>query len=131
MSKTFNLEIITPTKTINEGEVEYLRAPSYDGLFGVKRGHANATMALDIGEIKVIKNGIETYYSSSSGFADITNNTVEILVESIELSNEIDKSRAKNSADRAKNRLKDKTMDQDRSMLSLQKALNRLKVSKR
>ena len=131
MAKTFDLNIITPTKTIIEGQVEYLRAPSYDGLFGVKTGHANSTMALNIGEIKVVKNGKETFYSSSSGFADITNNKVEILVETIELSNEIDKNRAQDSANRSKQRLNDKKMDQTRSMLSLQKAINRLKVSNR
>ena len=131
MAKTFDLNIITPTKTINEGQVEYLRAPSYDGLFGVKTGHANSTMTLNIGEIMVVKNGKEIFYSSSTGFADITNNKVEILVETIELSKEIDQSRAQNSIDRAKKRLNDRKMDQTRSMLSLQKALNRLKVSKR
>jgi len=131
MTKTFDLNIITPTKTINEEKVEYLRAPSYDGLFGVKIGHANSTMALNVGEIKVVKNGKETFYSSSSGFADITNNKVEILVETIELSSEIDKNRAQDAASRAKQRLNDKKMDQTRSMLSLQKAINRLKVSKR
>ena len=131
MSKTFQLDIVTPTNVISEGQVEYLRAPSYNGLFGVKSRHANSTMALNIGEIKVVKNGKETFYSSSTGFADITNNKVEILVESIELSNEIDQSRAQDSAKRAKKRLNDKKMNLNRSILSLQKALNRLKVSKR
>ena len=88
-------------------------------------------MALNVGEIKVVKNGKETFYSSSSGFADITNNKVEILVETIELSSEIDKNRAQDSANRAKQRLNNNKMDQTRSMLSLQKAINRLKVSKR
>ena len=81
--------------------------------------------------VKVVKNSKETFYSSSSGFADITNNKVEILVETIELSKEIDQSRAQNSINRAKKRLNDRKMDQTRSILSLQKALNRLKVSKR
>ncbi len=131
MNKTFNLDIITPTKIINEEKIDYLRAPSYDGLFGVKTGHVNSTIALDIGEIKIVKNGKETYYSSSSGFADISKNKVEILVESIEPSNEIDESRAQKSADRANKRLKNKSMDQNRATLSLYKAINRLKVSKR
>ena len=131
MSKTFDLDIITPTKIINEGQVQYLRAPSYDGLFGVKKNHVNATIALNFGEIKVVKDEKEIFYSTSTGFVDITNNKVEILVESIEVSNEIDKNRAQNSADRAKKRLKDKKTDQARAIISLQKAINRLKVSKK
>tara|TARA_Y100001968_G_scaffold71468_1_gene62689 strand:+ start:34 stop:429 length:396 start_codon:yes stop_codon:yes gene_type:complete len=131
MTKTFDLDIITPTRIINKGPVEYLRAPSFDGLFGVQTGHVNATIALNIGEIKIIKDGKELFYSTSSGFADINNNKVEVLVESIELSNEIDQSRAQESSDRAKKRLKDKKMDQKRANISLKKAINRLKVSKR
>ena len=131
MTKTFDLDIITPSKIINKGQVEYLRAPSFDGLFGVKTGHVNATIALNIGEIKVLKDGEESFYSTSSGFVDITNNKVEVLVESIEHSNDIDQSRAQGSSDRAKKRLKDEGIDQERANISLKKAINRLKVSKK
>ena len=34
------LEIVTPTKTLDQGEVDYLRCPSPDGLFGLMAGHA-------------------------------------------------------------------------------------------
>ena len=40
MSKTFQLDIITPTNVISEGQVEYLRAPSNEGLFGIMGGHS-------------------------------------------------------------------------------------------
>ena len=131
MSKTFNVNIITPTKIIYEKDVEYLRAPSYDGLFGVKIGHVNSIIGLNIGEIKIIQNGKEKFYSSSTGYADITDKQVEILVESIEGSNQIDETRAKSSVGRSKKRLKDNSMNQNRAFVSLEKALNRLKVSKR
>tara|TARA_B100000700_G_C14949598_1_gene811003 strand:+ start:266 stop:661 length:396 start_codon:yes stop_codon:yes gene_type:complete len=131
MTKTFDLDIITPSKIINKGQVEYLRAPSFDGLFGVKTGHVNATIALNIGEIKVVKDGKESFYSASTGFADISKNKVEILVESIESSKEIDQKRAQGSSDRAKKRLKSEGIDQERANLSLKKAINRLKVSQR
>jgi len=131
MNKTFEIDIVTPTKTIKEENIEYFRAPSKDGLFGVKYGHADATIALDIGEIKIVKEGKEKFYSSSGGFADITDNKVEVLVETIEFSSDIDSVRAQKSLDRANDRLKDKAMDEKRASISLQKALNRLKVSKR
>ena len=131
MNKTFKIDIVTPTKTIREENIEYFRAPSHDGLFGVKFGHADATISLDIGEIKIVKEGKEKFYSSSGGFADIRNNTVEVLVETIEFSSDIDSTRAQKSLDRANGRLKDKLMDEKRAYISLQKALNRLKVAKR
>ena len=127
----FHLEIVTPTKLLDVGMINYVRCPGLDGLFGVMAQHQNAIVALNVGEIKVTQNNKDNYFATSGGFADITNNKVEILVETIELSKEIDQSRAQNSIDRAKKRLNDRKMDQTRSMLSLQKALNRLKVSKR
>ena len=42
MAATFHLEIITPTKILDKGQVEYLRAPSTDGLFGVLHGHTKS-----------------------------------------------------------------------------------------
>ncbi len=35
MDKHFTLEIVTPVKTLDFEKVEYLRAPSLEGLFGV------------------------------------------------------------------------------------------------
>ena len=56
MSKTFELDIVTPINTINLTEVKYLRAPSIEGLFGILPGHISSIIALDIGEIKITQN---------------------------------------------------------------------------
>ena len=48
MDKHFTLEIVTPVKTVNFEEVEYLRAPSLEGLFGVMPGHVSSIINLDI-----------------------------------------------------------------------------------
>ena len=56
MSKTFELDIITPINTSSFMDVEYLRAPSIEGLFGVLPGHMSSIIALDIGEIKINSN---------------------------------------------------------------------------
>ncbi len=131
MAKTFNLEIVTPTKVLDEGQVEYLRAPSTDGLFGVMKGHTKSMIALDIGEIKITKNGTDHFLSTSGGYAEITGDSVQILAETVEKSEEIDADRAKESAERAEKRMKDTQMDRIRSRLALERAKNRLRVSKR
>jgi len=66
MSKTFQLDIITPSKVISMGQVEYLRAPATEGLFGVQAGHAPATITMGIGEIKVTRDGKELFYTRCS-----------------------------------------------------------------
>ena len=131
MPSNFNVNIITPTKIINEEQVEYVRAPSIDGLFGVQKGHAPTTLILSIGEIKINKNGKEIFYASSGGFAEINNNLVTILVESVENSNDIDANRAEESKKRALERIKDKKNNSLRAQLSLQRAINRLKISRK
>ena len=61
MAKTFQLEIITPTQIFSVGQVNYVRAESPDGQFGIMSHHTAATVALGIGEVKVVKNGKEYY----------------------------------------------------------------------
>jgi len=129
MSKTFQLEIITPEKVYNEGQVSYLRAPSLDGLFGVQSRHAPAIIAMSIGEIKVTKDGKEFYYATSGGFADIRPENVQLLVETAENITDIDKERAEEAMKRAQDTLRDSEADLTRGKAALSRARNRLKIT--
>ena len=131
MDKYFTLEIVTPVKTLDFEEVQYLRAPSMEGLFGVMSGHVSSIINLDIGELKVLSKNQESYFSISGGFAEILKSKVSLLVESIESNDEIDKDRSNKALERAKSRLKDSSMDKTRTNLALKKAINRLRISNR
>ena len=128
MSKTFQLDIVTPTNVISEGQVEYLRSPSIEGSFGIMGGHAVATILIDIGEIKVTKEGKEYYYATNGGFADIRPESVMLLVETAEKVSDIDKERAEAAMKRAKEKLKDKKADFSRAKAAINRARNRLKI---
>ena len=131
MAKTFQLDIITPTNVISEGQVEYLRAPSTDGLFGIMGGHTVATILMDIGEIKVTNEGKEFYYATNGGFADIRPESVMLLVETAEKNSDIDKDRAEKAMKRAKDKLQDNETDLKRAKDSIARARNRLKITDR
>jgi len=131
MSKTFQLDIITPAKVISVGQVEYLRAPSTEGLFGVQASHAPATITMGIGEIKVTQDGKDLFYATNGGFADINAEGVLLLVETVEDANTIDTDRASESSDRAKSFLKDASNDLERAQTALKRAQNRLKVAEK
>ena len=131
MAKTFQLDIITPTNVISESQVEYLRAPSTDGFFGIMGGHAVATILIDIGEIKVTKEGKEFYYATNGGFADIRPESVMLLVETAEKVSDIDKDRAENAMKRAKDRFQDNETDLKRATDAIVRARNRLKIAGR
>ena len=130
---SYDVEIVTPIKDLNYKEVSYLRCPGLDGSFGVMSKHRDGIFALSIGEIKITQNGKDNYYSTGGGFAEIVNNSVKILAESLERSNEIDESRASESLKRAQKRKTDidSEMNVARIEASLVRALNRLRVSKR
>ena len=131
MAKTFQLDIITPTNVISEGQVQYLRAPSIEGLFGIMGGHSVATILMDIGEIKVTKDGKEFYYATNGGFADIRPEGVMLLVETAEKVSDIDKDRAEKAIKRAKEQLKDNEADLTRAKDAITRARNRLKIISR
>ena len=128
---TFQLEIVTPTKTLDQGDVSYVRCPGTKGLFGVMSGHTDALFALSIGEIKVVKDGNMSYLSTSGGYAEVTREKVQLLLETVEEAQGIDAPRAQEACDRAKARLSKKEGDEVRTRAALSRAVNRLKVSSR
>ena len=129
MAKQFHLDIITPISIDSFEQVEYLRIPSMDGLIGIQAKHAKAIIGLDIGEIQITKNGKKQTYATSGGFADVAKEGVQLLLESVELSNDINQDRAKESLHRGKERLKNQDGDLQRAAQSIKKAKNRLDIA--
>ena len=87
----FQLDIITPTSIKSFSDVAYLRMPGLDGLIGVQSKHANSIIALDVGEIKITINGKDQYFATSGGFSDIKKESVQLLLETVESVDNIDK----------------------------------------
>ena len=130
---SYNVEFVTPIREIKLGDVSYLRCPGLVGSFGVMRNHREGIFALSVGEVKVTQNGKDEYFATSGGFAEILNDSVKLLVESLERSNEIDADRANKSFERAQERRikQDSELNETRIEASLVRALNRLRISKR
>ena len=129
----YNVEIVTPIRELKLQDVSYLRCPGLDGSFGIMNNHREGVFALSVGEIKVSQDGKSEYYAIGGGFAEIYNDSVKLLVESLEKSNEIDSDRANNSLKRAQQRKTEQNseINDARVEASLTRALNRLRVSKR
>ena len=130
----FTLDVVTPTQNLDVIEVDYVRCPGIDGSFGIMANHQDGVFSLDIGEIMIQSKSDTKYYSTSGGFAEINENEVFLLVETIELSSEIDISRAESALQRAnerKNKKNEEDLDEVRMESSLSRALNRLRVAKR
>ena len=130
---TFQFEIVTPTGILDKGQVNYVRCPGMDGSFGVMANHLEGIIALSIGEIKVTIDGKEEYLATSGGYTEITDEKMQLLVESVEGSDEIDTDRAKRSLERAQVRKEKHSPEIDgaRVEVSLYRALNRIRVARR
>ena len=130
---TFQFEIVTPTRILDKGQVNYVRCPGMDGSFGVMANHLEGIIALSIGEIKVTIDGKEEYLATSGGYTEITDEKMQLLVESVEGTDEIDMDRAKRSLERAQVRKEKHSLEIDgaRVEVSLYRALNRLRVARR
>ena len=131
---TFNLDVVTPTRDLEEMVVSYVRCPGLDGSFGIMANHQDGIFSLDIGEIMIKTKSETKYLSTSGGFAEIVNDGVSILVETVESASDIDISRAEAALQRARDRKSSsdkENLDQLRLDSALSRALNRLRVSKK
>ena len=131
---TFNLNVVTPTRNLEEMVVSYIRCPGIDGSFGVMANHQEGIFSLGIGEIMIKTKSETKYLSTSGGFAEIINNGVSILVETLESASDIDTPRAEAALQRARDRKSssdNENLDQVRLESALSRALNRLQVAKK
>jgi F-type H+-transporting ATPase subunit epsilon len=77
------LEILTPEKKLFSGEVYGVQMPGISGSFEVLNRHAPLVSALKAGRIKVLqdKETPSAYFDIQSGFVEVLNNKVTVLVE--------------------------------------------------
>ena len=131
---TFNLDVVTPTRDLEEMVVSYVRCPGLDGSFGIMANHQDGIFSLDIGEIMIKTKSETKYLSTSGGFAEIVNDGVTILVETVDSASDIDIPRAEAALQRARDRKSssdNENLDQVRLESALSRALNRLQVAKK
>lgn len=77
------LEILTPEKKLYSGDVYGVLLPGITGLFEILDRHAPLVSALKKGTVKILKDKNKTFesYSIQSGFVEVLNNKVTVLVE--------------------------------------------------
>ena len=131
MNKKFQLDIITPNGTFSIGQIDYLRAPSLDGLFGVLANHIPSIIAIGNGEIKITVDGKNKLYATSGGYADIKKESVSLVLETAENAKDIDIKRSEESIKRASMYLNDSEKDLDRAKKAIDKAKVRIAVAKK
>ena len=131
MDKKFHLDIITPNGNFSLGKIDYLRAPSTDGLFGVLARHIPAIIAIDTGIIKIMIDGKDEYYATSGGYAEIKKENVLLVLETAENASKIDIKRSEEAIKRATKYLNNPKEDLDRAKKAIERAKVRISVAKK
>jgi F-type H+-transporting ATPase subunit epsilon len=129
-----DLEIISPEKKVYSGKVKSVTIPGTKGNFQVLFNHAPLISTFEIGIIKLdLSDNSNQIFTTSGGSAEILDNKVLILSDTIEPIESIDIERAQSAKQRAEGRLTNKSVivDVDRARAALARALNRIKASEK
>lgn len=127
---TLQVAVVTGEKEIYRGEADTVIAPGVDGEMGILPQHAALLTALKTGEMRIKLGGEEDDLFVSGGFLEVYNNTVTVLADVAEHSEEIDASRAENARQRAQERLAGVQDERERERLNgdLARAITRLHI---
>ncbi len=129
MAKSLKLHLVTPDRTIFEGEVEEFTAPGSVGPFTIMFNHAPIVSALVPGIFKWMPASADTRYLLGGGFLEFHENGATVLASSAEKIESIDLERAQRSLARAEERLQhpmDGTIDYERARASRDRAKARI-----
>ena len=130
---TMRLEIVTAERVVYSDDVSVLVAPGVDGELGILPRHAPLLTVLKPGEIRVVKDGEESYMAVSGGFMEVLGNKVTILADTAEHAGEINVQRAEEALKRAEERVASRASDADLelALASVRRYQARLKVARR
>ena len=127
------LEIVTAERVVYSEQIDILVAPGIDGELGILPSHTPLLTVLNPGELRVVKDGEETFMAVSGGFLEILGDKATILADTAEDADEIDIDRAEAALQRAQERVASAPADMDleRALASVRRSQARVAVARR
>ena len=129
---TFGLKIIASDKVFYEGRCRNLIIPAPDGEVGLLPHHENMVIAIEVGIARMeVEAGKWNEIAVGTGFAEIVNNRVTLLVDTAEKPEDIDVRQAQEQKERAEEQMRQKRSIQQyyHTQASLARAMNRLRLA--
>ncbi len=134
MANTFAFKLLSPYKSLFEGQVEAVMLPGERGEFGVLSNHTKFATSLRSGVVRFVADGQTHRYAIGGGFSEVHTDGVVVLADSAEAPDKINLQRAEESRDKAKADLQrlDPADTSGRARLEahLARAENRIRVAK-
>jgi len=130
------LKIVTPEKVTFEGEIDEVIVPTVTGEIAILPHHVDLLSQVSEGEITIKIKGKEQHVAVTSGFLQISNDTVTLLADYAVRSEEINTQKALEAQKRAEETLKKKAETLNERDLALaqsemRRAILELKVAHR
>ena len=126
------IDIVMPTKKLlDSASAESVKLPGVKGELQVLEGHTELLTLLKAGPLTLVQDGRERKFSVSYGFAEIRNNKVLVLADTVEESTTIDKKRAEAAQKKAEQALLGVLSESDfkKQQLKLERALVRQQIT--
>lgn len=126
------IDIVTPTRKLVEGaETNSVKLPSVKGEAEILPGHTAMMALLGTGILSFVHDGRERKFAVSYGFAEVREDKVIVLAETVEESKEINKERAHKAQTKAQEALSAVLTEDDfkKYQLKLQRAIVRQQIS--
>lgn len=133
MASKFHLQVITPTKTFFDDEVEMAVVRTIEGDIGILRNHTPLVTPLSVGILKLKNEGSFREAAIAGGFVYVEKAKTVIMTDAAEWPEDIDVNRAQRAKERAEERIKNcgGEIDTIRAEIALNKALNRINVAEK
>ena len=132
MADKLKLEMVTPYKRVLSEEVDEITAPGFVGELGILPGHTPLLTTLKVGELSYKKGSEQFHVAVNWGYLEVEEDTVTVLVDTAEKSDEIDLARAKAALGRAEEALKALSQEDKNFKImeaALERALIRIQVA--
>lgn len=103
MDRKVRCRILTPEKTVYQGDVDMVVAPGVDGEVGIMPLHTPLVTPLKIGELRVKHGDEQDYIAVAGGYLEVREDVLTVLAEDAEIASQIDleaAERAKAEAER-------------------------------
>ena len=131
--KTIKVNVVTPDGPVYESDVEMISTKAQSGELGILPGHIPMVAPLQIGIVRLKKGGKTDLVAVTGGLLEVRPEAVTILAQAAETAEHIDVNRALKAKERAESRIQEQRqghVDFKRAELALQRAVNRITVSK-
>ena len=127
------VQIITPERTVFDGQADGVTLPSATGELTILPGHLPLISLLRSGEIALHHGGERRHMAIHGGFMEVDKDIVKLLTDAAELEEEVDERRAAEALERAQRAKEEATThhEQAEALAAIERAIARLQLAER